>query len=122
MTDVIANVLEREVGIDESLHAAMSERVGSRARYFDTGLANVERRASRDSRRANRLVWRQSAEKHMPIGRRWARVLQVIAERSPHAAPQWVSRRITGLALAYFNAVIAPIDVIELKRGDFAGA
>lgn len=122
MTDVIANVLEREVGIDESLHAAMSERVRSRARYFDAGLANVERRASGDSRRSNRLVWRQSAEEHMPIDRRRARVLQVIDERCTHGGRQWVSCRIAGLALPYFNAVIAPIDVIELKRGDFAGA
>src|ERR1700730_298638 len=113
MTDVIANVLQREVGIDESLHAAMSERVRSRARYFDTGLANVERRASRDGSRSDRLVWRQSAEKHMPIGRCRARVLQVIDERCTDGGRQWVSRRIAGLTLPYFNTVIAPIDVIE---------
>src|ERR1700726_1637942 len=96
--------------------------VRSRAGYFDPGLGNEERRGSRDSRRANRLVRRQSAEKHMPIGRRWSRVLQVIDERCTHGGRQWVSRRIAGLAVTYFNAVIAPIDVIELKRGDFARA
>src|SRR5208282_613587 len=91
-------------------------------RHLDTGLANIERGATGDGRRADRLEWRQSAEKYVPIGRGGARVLDVIDQRCTNGSGQRVGRRIAGLALAYLDAIVAPIDIIEFERGDLASA
>lgn len=41
MTDVIADDFEVELGIDQSLHASVSQRVGTRATNMNTRLAQV---------------------------------------------------------------------------------
>ncbi len=42
-TYVVANVLEREVRVQQALYAAVSQDMRTRARYADTGLADEVR-------------------------------------------------------------------------------
>src|SRR3989304_6682097 len=122
MPDVIADVLEREVGVDQALNAAMPGGVRTRTGNRDSGLPNVMPSARGNRSRTDRDERRHHAQKHFTIVAGWAAVLQVIDNRRADDSRQRVGGRITSLALADPQAIIAPVDVIERKRGDFATA
>ena len=72
MTNVIADDLEVELGIDQSLYASVAQGVRTWATDINTRFAQVVRRAAGHSNRRHRSDGRQNPEKQPSLLDVWA--------------------------------------------------
>ena len=94
--DVVADRLQREAGIDESLHAVWRSVCDPGRGTVDPGLQQVVAGRSGDRGRADRLQRGHGAEEDVPVAALRPAVLQVVgqrlADRSARAGTRWNGR------------------------------
>ncbi len=118
--DEVPDRLQREVGVDEPLHARVPERVRPRPRNIDLRRAQIVPRPLSDDRVADRLERRDRTQEHPPLIAPRTTVLQIVHERFPDRRRERERGRVPGLALRYPQMLALPIDVIQHQRRDLS--
>src|SRR5829696_3806426 len=99
VTDVVADRLEWEVRVDESLDAGVAQRVRARSGHVDSRTMQVVRDTSRDSTGGERALRREHAQEDPPLARFGTTVLQVVQQRRTDGRGQGIAGAVTRLAL-----------------------
>jgi hypothetical protein len=118
VADVVADVLQGEMGVQQALHKAVPQYMRTGAWHTNAGFAD-EMGGARDHRRgANRGERSAVAHEHLAARRGWPSVLEVINDRCSHYCRERISGGIACFSLANLEPFVAPVDVIERERGD----
>src|SRR5262245_31393933 len=117
MTDIVANCLQWEPGIDKALHTGMSERMRTGSPHGDTGLAQIMACPPRHRSVCERDMRCEAPQEQEPVPGLRA-VLQIRDDRLTYQWRKRVNRDVIGFALAYVQPFVLPIDIVKCQIGD----
>src|SRR5580698_4853003 len=90
MAHVIANLLERHVGLDQPLYAAVSKRVGPGTPDLDAGASQVDAGSGGHRPVTDATKGRRQADEQVAIGTLGTGVTQIVDDRLADGRRQWI--------------------------------
>src|SRR5215469_9664636 len=122
MADVVADHLEREVGIDQPLDASVAKRMRASARDRNPRFAKIMAGAAGNRGIGERDARGDTAEKEVTIGRLRSAVLEVIDYGVAYNRGKRIGSGVIGLPFRYMQSLALPVDMIEHQRGNLPSA
>ena len=92
MADIVPDGFEGKVGVDQALHARVTQRMRSRTTHRDTSLMQVVRGAAGDAITGHRLAGSQCSKEDRALRGLGSAMLQIVQDRLAHDRGQGVGR------------------------------
>ena len=122
MPDVVADDLERELGVDEPLHTGVAQRVRPGPGDGDARAVQIIGRSTGDGRGGQGHRGRQDPKEDTSVGRLRPAVLKVLHERRADGRRQGVGRRMASFTLGDPQSITLPVEIVHPQGGDLAPA
>src|SRR5450631_2674511 len=121
MTHVVTDLLERDVGLDQPLHAAVPECMRTRAPDFDAGASQINAGSGGHRPVTDAAKGCRQADEQVAIGALGTSVAQVVDDRLADRRRQWIGRRVAGLTAKHVEPRLRPVDRRDLKCRNLLG-
>ena len=118
MADIVSDHFERDIGLNQVLHAGMAEGVRAGARDLNTRGVQVHLRAGRDAVTAERCERALGNEKEAPLLNLGTGEAKIVDDGLADGRRERVDRRVPSLALGDMQLFLLPIEVLQAQHGD----